>query len=184
MRDHHQSKVVEGQGEVAKKLTVIAALVLVPSFIVGYYGQNFESAFDDAYWSIGVSTGSHRRLDARPARDLPLAPLDLSRRASRPSTSTSRVGPGSPAGGRRRLAGSAPWYVAAGWALDLFLGRQTREHDDLEIGVPARPVRRGPEALGGFEFVVVGDGKAWPTTERLAAHRQTGSRTRRPGGST
>jgi magnesium transporter len=57
VRDHHQSKVAEGQGEVAKKLTVIAALVLVPSFIVGYYGQNFESAFDEAYWSIGMSTG-------------------------------------------------------------------------------------------------------------------------------
>ncbi|HJR94198.1 MAG TPA: CorA family divalent cation transporter [Gaiellaceae bacterium] len=57
VRDHHQSKIVEGQGEVAKKLTVIAALVLVPSFIVGYYGQNFESAFDNDYWSLGVSTG-------------------------------------------------------------------------------------------------------------------------------
>ena len=57
VRDHHQSRVVEGQGEVAKKLTVIAALVLVPSFIVGYYGQNFEGAFDDWYWSLGVSTG-------------------------------------------------------------------------------------------------------------------------------
>ncbi|MET0561472.1 MAG: CorA family divalent cation transporter [Gaiellaceae bacterium] len=57
VRDHHQSKVVEGQGEVAKKLTVIASLVLVPSFIVGYFGQNFASAFNDAYWSIGVSTG-------------------------------------------------------------------------------------------------------------------------------
>lgn len=57
VRDHHQSKVVEGQGEVAKKLTVIASLVLVPSFIASYFGQNFESAFDDAFWSIGVSTG-------------------------------------------------------------------------------------------------------------------------------
>ena len=57
VRDHHQSMVVESQGEVTKKLTVIAALVLVPSFIVGYYGQNFESAFDDSFWSIGVSSG-------------------------------------------------------------------------------------------------------------------------------
>lgn len=57
VRDHHQSKIVEGQGEVAKKLTVIAALVLVPSFIVGYYGQNFEPAFDNDYWSLGVSSG-------------------------------------------------------------------------------------------------------------------------------
>jgi magnesium transporter len=57
VRDHHQSKVTESQGEVAKKLTVIASLVLVPSLIVGYYGQNFGSAFDEAYWSIAVSTG-------------------------------------------------------------------------------------------------------------------------------
>ena len=57
VRDHHQSKITESQGEVAKKLTVIASLVLVPSLIVGYYGQNFESAFNDAYWSIAVSTG-------------------------------------------------------------------------------------------------------------------------------
>ena len=57
VRDHHQSRITEGQGDVAKKLTVVASLVLVPSLIVGYFGQNFESAFDDAYWSIGVSTG-------------------------------------------------------------------------------------------------------------------------------
>jgi len=57
VRDHHQSKVTEGQGDVAKKLTIIASLVLVPTLIVGYYGQNFESAFDEAYWSVGVSTG-------------------------------------------------------------------------------------------------------------------------------
>ncbi len=57
IRDHHQSKIVETQGEVAKKLTVIASLVLVPSLIVGFYGQNFGSAFDEAYWSIAVSCG-------------------------------------------------------------------------------------------------------------------------------
>ncbi len=32
---------------------------------------------------------------------------------------------------------SAPWAVAGGWALDLWLGEQTREHEDLEITVPA-----------------------------------------------
>ncbi|MEX2613706.1 MAG: hypothetical protein WD380_09035 [Gaiellaceae bacterium] len=31
--------------------------MLVPSLIVGYYGQNFEAAFDEDYWSIGVSSG-------------------------------------------------------------------------------------------------------------------------------
>jgi Aminoglycoside-2''-adenylyltransferase len=38
----------------------------------------------------------------------------------------------------RRLAGvRAHWYVAGGWALDLFRGKQQRDHDDLEIAVPA-----------------------------------------------
>jgi len=55
VRDHHQSKVVESQGDVVKKLTVVASLVLVPSLIVGYYGQNFPAAFDEPYWSVGVS---------------------------------------------------------------------------------------------------------------------------------
>jgi magnesium transporter len=57
VRDHLQSKIAENQNEVGKKLTVIASLVLVPSLVVGYYGQNFESAFEEAYWSIAVSTG-------------------------------------------------------------------------------------------------------------------------------
>jgi aminoglycoside-2''-adenylyltransferase len=29
----------------------------------------------------------------------------------------------------------APWWVAGGWAVDLFLGHQTREHADIEIAV-------------------------------------------------
>jgi magnesium transporter len=57
VRDHHQSKIVEAQGDIAKKLTVIASLVLVPSLIVGYYGQNFAEAFDEPYWSMSVSGG-------------------------------------------------------------------------------------------------------------------------------
>ena len=80
------------------------------------------------------------------------------------------------------LAGlRASWYVAAGWALDLFLGRQTRKHDDLEIGVPAHRFAEVREALDAFELVVVGDGKAWPTTEStLTRYRQTWVR-ERPG---
>ena len=56
-RDYHQSRIAESQNEVAKKLTVIASLVLVPSFIVGFYGQNFVPEFDKGYWIIGVSAG-------------------------------------------------------------------------------------------------------------------------------
>jgi hypothetical protein len=39
------------------KLTVIASLVLVPSFVVGFYGQNFAGEFAKGFWTIGVSTG-------------------------------------------------------------------------------------------------------------------------------
>jgi len=28
-----------------------------------------------------------------------------------------------------------PWFIAGGWAIDLFLGRETRNHDDIEIGI-------------------------------------------------
>lgn len=34
------------------------------------------------------------------------------------------------------MAGFAPpWYMVGGWALDLFLGRVTREHSDIDIAV-------------------------------------------------
>jgi len=42
VRDYHQSKVSNDQNEVMKRLTVVASLLLVPTFIVGLYGQNFQ----------------------------------------------------------------------------------------------------------------------------------------------
>ncbi len=32
-------------------------------------------------------------------------------------------------------ANEIPWAVAGGWALDVFLGRQTREHADLDLAI-------------------------------------------------
>jgi Mg2+ and Co2+ transporter CorA len=55
-REYHQSTLAETQAEVGKKLTVIASLLLTPTLIVGFYGQNFERDFGDWYWSIGVSS--------------------------------------------------------------------------------------------------------------------------------
>ena len=57
VRDYYQAKIAEQQNEVSKKLTVIASLVLVPSFIVGFYGQNFVGEFREWYWGIGISLG-------------------------------------------------------------------------------------------------------------------------------
>lgn len=66
----------------------------------------------------------------------------------------------------RRLTGVAtPWYVAAGWAIDLFLGGQRREHGDLEIGVPRHGFDEIAERLVGYELFAVGDGLVWPMVE-------------------
>jgi hypothetical protein len=63
----------------------------------------------------------------------------------------------------RLLAGvTVPWYVAGGWAIDLFLGRQTREHSDLEIAVPATAFAPIRDALADYEFDVIGAGRRWP----------------------
>jgi hypothetical protein len=71
--------------------------------------------------------------------------------------------PWSPHEVARRLAGvSAPWYVAGGWAIDLFLGGTLRAHDDLEIGIPHTGFNEVASALPELEFFVVGDGLAWP----------------------
>jgi hypothetical protein len=70
-----------------------------------------------------------------------------------------------------------PWCVAAGWALDLFRGRQTREHEDLEVAVPEGRFDEVRAALTGLELYVVGDGLAHPlSTESLATHHQTWAR--------
>jgi hypothetical protein len=71
--------------------------------------------------------------------------------------------PWHPADIARLLAGvGVPWYVAGGWAIDLFLGRQTREHGDLEIAVPSPAFAAIRAALAAYEFDVVGSGRRWP----------------------
>jgi magnesium transporter len=52
-RDYHQSKIANDQNEVVKRLTVIASLLLVPTFIVGVYGQNFQHHFPELHWQYG-----------------------------------------------------------------------------------------------------------------------------------
>jgi len=82
----------------------------------------------------------------------------------------------------RRLAGvGAPWYVAGGWAIDLFLGKEHREHEDIEIAVPYSQFGEIVAALPDLDFFVVGDGLAWPLNQAGAmfdAHHQTWARDR------
>ncbi|MGI8777587.1 MAG: magnesium transporter CorA family protein [Acidimicrobiales bacterium] len=52
VRDYHQAKVANDQNEVMKRLTVVASLLLVPTFIVGLYGQNFGH-IPELHWAQG-----------------------------------------------------------------------------------------------------------------------------------
>jgi len=76
----------------------------------------------------------------------------------------------------RRLVGVVtPWYVAAGWALDLFRGVQTREHGDIEIAVPAAGFPEVRDRFPGYVFDGAGSGCIWEdaSSEVLAAVHQT-----------
>jgi magnesium transporter len=54
VRDYHQTKITSEQNDVTKKLTVIASLLLLPTFIVGVYGQNFDD-MPELHWTLGYA---------------------------------------------------------------------------------------------------------------------------------
>jgi len=54
VRDYHQSKIANDQNEVMKVLTVVAALVLFPTFVVGVYGQTFVH-MPELHWRLGYA---------------------------------------------------------------------------------------------------------------------------------
>ena len=66
-----------------------------------------------------------------------------------------------------RLDGvAAPWAVAGGWALELFAGDGWREHEDVEISVPAPRFGEVRAALAGLElWLPVGGGRLRPLAE-------------------
>jgi magnesium transporter len=52
VRDFHQAEVANDQNEVMKRLTVVASILLLPTLIVGLYGQNFKH-MPELAWSQG-----------------------------------------------------------------------------------------------------------------------------------
>jgi magnesium transporter len=52
VRDYLQGKISNDQNEVMKRLTMIASLLLLPTFIVGLYGQNFVN-IPELHWVWG-----------------------------------------------------------------------------------------------------------------------------------
>jgi hypothetical protein len=76
----------------------------------------------------------------------------------------------------QHLAGiTAPWCVAAGWALDLFRGTQTRKHGDIEIAIPAASFPEVRDRFPGYAFDAVSSGRIWENArpEVLAVTHQT-----------
>jgi hypothetical protein len=58
-----------------------------------------------------------------------------------------------PAAAREVMASvDVPWWIAGGWAIDLFLGAKTRAHKDLDLGVRRADASRIIAALPGWEF--------------------------------
>jgi hypothetical protein len=57
------------------------------------------------------------------------------------------------------LRGSGfPWWIAGGWALDLFMGRQTRAHTDIEIALFRGDEEKLRAQLKGWEYVIAETG--------------------------
>jgi aminoglycoside-2''-adenylyltransferase len=50
------------------------------------------------------------------------------------------------------------WWFAGGWALDLFLGTQSRPHGDLDVGVSRRDALALIATLSSWEFFEAKDG--------------------------
>ncbi len=66
---------------------------------------------------------------------------------------------------------SFPWWICGGWSIDLFLGRQTRKHADVEVGVLRRDQCALFAALEHFEIHLARDGTL---TELTADQRNSG----------
>ncbi len=54
VRDYHLAKVANSQNEVMKRLTASASIVLLPTVIVGNYGQNFDN-MPELHWRFGYA---------------------------------------------------------------------------------------------------------------------------------
>ena len=46
---------------------------------------------------------------------------------------------------------TVPWWVAGGWALDLFIGTQTREHEDIDVQILRRDQQAVRAILHGWD---------------------------------
>jgi hypothetical protein len=69
----------------------------------------------------------------------------------------------------------SPWWIAGGWALDLYLGKVTRSHYDLDIGIFRKDVGSVLAELPGWEFFEAKDGVLTQLVEGKAPHAEVNS---------
>jgi hypothetical protein len=78
-----------------------------------------------------------------------------------------------------------PWGIAGGWAIDLFIGKETRTHSDIEVAIFREDQHILKKVLQdwSFEKVVKGELIAWkeewmelPVHEIHGTHKQSGER--------
>lgn len=64
-----------------------------------------------------------------------------------------------------------PWFVAGGWAIDLFLGRVTRAHEDVDVVIFREDQLDLQDFLRGWRFTKIARGRRelWNERERLDA---------------
>ena len=63
---------------------------------------------------------------------------------------------------------TAPWWIAGGWAIDLFLGEQTRHHDDIDVLILRRDQRGVRTIFRGWDMQAANSGELpaeWPFRE-------------------
>jgi hypothetical protein len=62
-----------------------------------------------------------------------------------------------------------PWWIAGGWAIDLFVGHVRRPHSDIDIAVLREDQRELRQHLAGWSLtkVVSGTVEEWPRDEYL-----------------
>lgn len=67
------------------------------------------------------------------------------------------------------------WWVAGGWALDLFVGRQSRPHKDLDLGILRKDAPKVLPALSSWEIFEAKDGVLTRLREGDAPRAQVNS---------
>jgi hypothetical protein len=62
-----------------------------------------------------------------------------------------------------------PWFVSGGWAIDLFLGQVTRDHEDVELGIARADQAALHAHLNGWSLskAISGEWIPWSADERL-----------------